>query len=278
MNKQNAKIFTLCLLLSAGAALGLKVKEKTKKNQIKKELETVLIPNAERELDSLIFIHRSLRDSIMYFNNELQKQSQYSQIKSHLPAVQEISVLLQSISTQWHTEYSKTADEIATHKLDAFTPLHLDRRLTYLTDEIVSKPVINCRRLDFITETLQNNLESCTCYFKHNDEQDVQSEYRFLTILYTTLTHIKELSAAIDKDQNIIKKQDLILLEAKANKLLTEITKIYTSHQGQIVADKLQQLKQLKTESNIKLDKQMRKVAELKANFAVEKIYKSRHK
>lgn len=55
MNKQNAKIFTLCLLLSAGAALGLKVKEKTEKNQIKKELETVLIPNAERELDSLIF-------------------------------------------------------------------------------------------------------------------------------------------------------------------------------------------------------------------------------
>ena len=75
MNKQNAKIFTLCLLLSAGIALGLKVKEKTEKNQIKKELETVLIPNAERELDSLIFVHRSLRDSIMYFNNELQKQS-----------------------------------------------------------------------------------------------------------------------------------------------------------------------------------------------------------
>ena len=33
-----------------------------------------------------------------------------------------------------------------------------------------------------------------------------------------------------------------------------------------------------KIETDIKLDKQMRKVAELKANFAVEKIYKSRHK
>ena len=278
MKRKNAIVFTACLILSAGAALGLKVKEKTEKNQIKKELETVLIPNAERELDSLIFVHRSLRDSIMYFNNELQKQSQFSQIKKHLPAVQEISVLLQNISTRWHTEYSKTADEIATHKLEAFTPLHLDRRLTYLTDEIVSKPVINCRRLDFITETLQNNLESCTCYFEHNDKQDIQSEYRFLTILYTTLTHIKELSAAIDNNQNIIKKQDLIMLEAKANKLLTEITKIYTSHQGQIVADKLQQSRQQKIETDIKLDKQMRKVAELKANFAVEKIYKSRHK
>ena len=278
MNKQNIRTFTVCFLLSTCAALGLKVKEKTEKNQIKKELETVLIPNAEYELDSLILAHRTLRDSIVYYKEETPKQSRYTQIKAHLGTIQEISLLLQSVSTQWHTEHSKTADEIATHKLDTFTPLHLDRRLTYLTDEIVSKPVINCRRLDFITETLQNNLESCTCYFEHNDEQDVQSEYRFLTILFTSLTHIKELSAAIDNNQNIIKKQDLIMLEAKANKLLTEITKIYNSHQGKIVADKLNQFKQQKNETDIKLDNQMRKVAELKANFAVEKIYKSRHK
>jgi hypothetical protein len=44
------------------------------------------------------------------------------------------------------------------------------------------------------------------------------------------------------------------------------------------IADKLQQSRQQKIETDIKLDKQMRKVAELKANFAVEKIYKSRHK
>lgn len=278
MNKQNIRTFTVCFLLSTCAALGLKVKEKTEKNQIKKELSTVLIPNAEYELDSLILAHRTLRDSIVYYKEETPKQSRYTQIKAHLGTIQEISLLLQSVSTQWHTEHSKIKDEITVHYLEPIVPLYLNKRLAYLTDEIVSVPVQNCKHLDFITETLQSNLECCICYFEQNNKLDLTAEHRHLTTLFTTLKYIQQLLSAIDKNQDVIKKQDLNLLEIKTNKLLAEITKIYNSHQGKIVADKLNQFKQQKNETDIKLDKQMRKVAELKANFAVDKIYKSRHK
>ena len=278
MNKQNAKIFTLCLLLSAGAALGLKVKEKTEKNQIKKELETVLIPNAERELDSLIFIHRSLRDSIVYFNGELQKQSQYTQIKKQIPAIKEISNNLNILATQWHNTYTETEDDIAEYTDSANIPQKLTQRIDYLTNDFVSSSISNNRRFDSIAENLQNALDTYTDYFYEHDPQNVSEEYKFIDAFYTYLHKTKDLIYGINNSQNLFNERDLQLLGYKTDLAITEFCKLQNANKTYETTKKLQQFKQLKTESNIKLDKQMRKVAELKTSFAPEKIYKSRHK
>ena len=76
MNKQNAIIFAACVLVATAASVGVKNNEKKQKEQNKQELNNILIPNAERKLDSLIITRNLLRDSIVYFQNELQNQSQ----------------------------------------------------------------------------------------------------------------------------------------------------------------------------------------------------------
>ena len=112
MKKENAFVFMLCLMFATSVSFGVKTKEKNEKNQIKKELNNVLIPNAEKKLDSLILTCNMLRDSITCFQNELQNQTQYTQIKKQIPTTQEISNTLKTLADQWHCEYTKTQIQI----------------------------------------------------------------------------------------------------------------------------------------------------------------------
>ena len=67
MNKKVAVILCTAALLGAGIPIGIKVKNKKEKEEIEKTLKTVLIPNAEKELNNLMHESRLLRDSIAYF-------------------------------------------------------------------------------------------------------------------------------------------------------------------------------------------------------------------
>ena len=101
---------------------------------------------------------------------------------------------------------------------------------------------------------------------------------KFIDAFYTYLHKTKDLIYGINNSQNLFNERDLQLLGYKTDLAITEFCKLQNANKTYETTKKLQQFKQLKTESNIKLDKQMRKVAELKTSFAPEKIYKSRHK
>jgi hypothetical protein len=82
----------------------------------------------------------------------------------------------------------------------------------------------------------------------------------------------------IDKSQTIINKKDLKQLEIKVGHLLQEFKKINTTYQANKTFEKLQTFKQDKEENRKLLNKQIKKLANLKTSYAVDKIYKSRQK
>lgn len=278
MNKQNAIIFAACVLVATAASVGVKNNEKKQKEQIKQELNNILIPNAERKLDSLIITRNLLHDSIVYFQNELQNQSQYIQIKKQIPEIKSVLTLLENITNQWHRQYSQTADRIAAYPDSVLVPTELQQRQTYLKSNIVTEPVMNNKEFDFIAEHLINTLDShISCFEKHNP-QDVQQEYKIINNFYETIHCAKDFVFAIDKSQNIINKRDLKRLEQQTDLLLKEFAKILFAQNGEITVDKLYQLRQNNADNEYALKKHMKELAKLKTSYAVDEIYRQRKK
>ena len=72
MKKKTALTLSAIALLSAGITFGVKFKQK---KDFEKTLKTVLIPNAEKELDNLLKEDASLNDSISFYHALLLQQS-----------------------------------------------------------------------------------------------------------------------------------------------------------------------------------------------------------
>ena len=263
-------------MLAPSAELGLKHKIKKDKEQIKKELNTVLLPNAERKLDSLILSRNMLHDSITYFQHELKKQSRYTQLKKQIPIVQDICTDLEYLSIQWHREYAKTEDAIANYADSTQIPPALLQRLSYLTDAVVSTPVMNNQRFDFISENLQNTLEAYISCFDYHNPDNIESEYEIIDGIYTTLCHVKDLVFAIDNSQNIFDKKQLKNLGQKTDKAITEFCKMQSENQTQYISKKLYLMKRQRDTNNYALKEHMKKVAGLRSKFAVDSLYKVR--
>lgn len=263
-------------MLASSAELGIKHKIKKDKEQIKKELNTVLLPNAERKLDSLILSRSMLCDSITYFQHELKKQSRYTQLKKQIPIVQDICTDLESLSMQWHCEHTKTEDAIANYADSTQIPPALLQRLSYLTDGVVSTPVMNNQRFDFISENLQNTLESYISCFDYHNPDNIESEYEIIDGIYTTLCYVKDLVFAIDNSQNIFDKKQLKNLGQKTDKVITEFCKMQSENQTQYISKKLYLMKQHRNTNNYALKEHMKKVAGLRSKFAVDSLYKVR--
>lgn len=276
MKNKNIIAFAICILLASSAELGLKHKIKKDKEQIKKELNSILLPNAEKKLDSLILTRSMLRDSITYFQHELKKQSRYTQLKKQIPIAQDICIDLESLSMQWHREYAKTEDAIANYADSTQIPPALLQRVSYLTNEIVSTPVMNNQRFDFISEFLQNTLESYISCFDYHNPDNIESEYEIIDGIYTTLCHVKDLLFAIDNSQNIFDKKQLKNLKQKTDKAITEFCKMQSENQTQYISKKLYLMKRQNDTNNYALKEHMKKVAGLRSKFAVDSLYKTR--
>jgi hypothetical protein len=276
MTNKNIITFAICILLASSAELGMKHKIKKDKEQIKKELNTVLLPNAERKLDSLILTRSMLRDSITYFQHELKNQTKYTQLKEQIPIAQDICTDLESLSIQWHREYAKTEDAIANYADSTQIPTALLQRLSYLTDSVVSTPVMNNQRFDFISENLQNTLESYISCFDYHNPDNIESEYEIIDGIYTTLCYVKDLFFAIDNSQNIFDKKQLKNLGQKTDKAITEFCKMQSENQTQYISKKLYLMKRQKDTNNYALKEHMKKVAGLRSKFAVDSLYKVR--
>ena len=276
MTNKNIITFAICILLASSAELGMKHKTKKDKEQIKKELNTVLLPNAERKLDSLILSRNILHDSIAYFQNELKNQTKYTQLKEQIPIAQDICTDLESLSMQWHREYAKTEDTIANYADSTQIPPALLQRLSYLTNEIVSTPVMNNQRFDFISENLQNTLESYISCFDYHNPDNIESEYEIIDGIYTTLCYVKDLVFAIDNSQNIFDKKQLKNLGQKTDKVITEFCKMQSENQTQYISKKLYLKKRQRDTNNYALKEHMKKVAGLRSKFAVDSLYKVR--
>ena len=70
MKKKTALTLSAIALLSAGITFGIKFKQK---KDFEKTLKTVLIPNAEKELDSLLREDAALKDSVITYEQALAK-------------------------------------------------------------------------------------------------------------------------------------------------------------------------------------------------------------
>jgi hypothetical protein len=274
MTNKNIITFAICILLASSAELGMKHKIKKDKEHIKKELNTVLLPNAERKLDSLILTRSMLRDSITYFQHELKNQTKYTQLKEQIPIAQDICTDLESLSIQWHREYAKTEDAIANYADSTQIPTALLQRLSYLTDSVVSTPVMNNQRFDFISENLQNTLESYISCFDYHNPDNIESEYEIIDGIYTTLCYVKDLVFAIDNSQNIFDKKQLKNLGQKTDKAITEFCKMQSENQTQYISKKLYSMKRQRDTNNYALKEHMKKVAGLRSKFAVDSLYK----
>lgn len=278
MKKENAFVFMLCLMFATSVSFGVKTKEKNEKNQIKKELNNVLIPNAEKKLDSLILTCNMLRDSITCFQNELQNQTQYTQIKKQIPTTQEISNTLKTLADQWHCEYTKTQNQISEHSDSTTISPKTKQKITYLTNNIVSTPVLESQRFDYISENLQNSLEDYISMFYSHNPKDIQSEYEIVDGFYVTLHNVKDFISAIDNSQNVLNKYKLRQLQQNTDSAVTAFGKMQQEDQTQIIIDKLNKLKQNKDSTDNRLNNHVKELAKLKSSFAVDNIYKARHK
>lgn len=276
--KQNAIIFAICVLLASSASVGIKTKEKKEKEQIKQELNNVLIPNAEKKLDSLIITNKLLRDSIVYFQNELKTQSQYKQIKNQISKVSSVLSLLENMSNQWHCAHSMTEDCIAEYPEGAEIPENLQQKRLYLTNNMILEPVLHTKRFDFIAEYLINTLEAYLSCFEYHNANDVHQEPQIVNSLYETLHNVKDFVYAIDPSQDVIKKQDIKKLKQQIDILLNELAQIQINDNVSLTVKRLNKFRQNKTENDFVLRQQIKKLAQLKTNYAVDELYKQRKK
>ena len=111
MQKKSAIILSLAALMAAGVTFGtLKYKDEREKEKIKKELNDILIPEAEEKLNTLLLTDKSLQDSIAYYNDRIRELEQDSLISR--TDVDVISDLLSSIDkdhqnarAKWNEKY-----------------------------------------------------------------------------------------------------------------------------------------------------------------------------
>lgn len=276
--KQNAIIFAICVLLASSASVGIKTKEKKEKEQIKQELNNVLIPNAEKKLDSLITTRNLLHDSVVYFQNELISQSQYTQIKKQIPKITFTLSLLENITNQWHRAYSMTEKHIAAYPEGDKIPENLQQKHLYLTNNMILEPVLHTKRFDFIAEYLINTLEAYLSCFDYHNTNNVHQEPQIINNIYETLHNVKDLLSAIDPSQNIIDKQNIKFLKQQINILLDDFAKLQNESNIETTVTELNRIKRNRAETDYQLRQQMKKLAQLKTNYAVDELYKQRKK
>ena len=106
MKKKTAITLGALALLAAGVTFGgFKIKEKKEKDKIEKTLKTVLIPNAEKELDALTKQYSDLSDSIAYYENQIEALTQDTLISEEDAEI--IDKLLSDIKKDWEKAYNK---------------------------------------------------------------------------------------------------------------------------------------------------------------------------
>ena len=123
MKKKTALTLSALVLLSAGITFGVKFKQK---KDFEKILKTILIPNAEKELDKLLKEDVSLNDTISYYHSLLLQQSSEADgqkiAEKHdkllgtsnqnmYSVLSEISKILKLMEEDYIKEYKKTNKE-----------------------------------------------------------------------------------------------------------------------------------------------------------------------
>lgn len=106
MKKKSAIKLSVLALLAAGVTFGaVKWKNKEEEERIQKALDDVLIPGAERKLDSLLLTDQSLQDSINFYQHKINQIDEDSLISRSDVAV--ISKLLDDIFHDWSAAYGE---------------------------------------------------------------------------------------------------------------------------------------------------------------------------
>lgn len=153
MKKKTALTLSAIALLSAGITFGVKFKQK---KDFEKTLKTVLIPNAEKELENLLAQNTELNDSIDFYHALLLRQSSEAdgqriaekhnkmfreQNPNMYSDFSEISKILKLMENNYIKEHDKILTEIKPYEIgegEYDLPKNLQNRLDYLEQGITS--------------------------------------------------------------------------------------------------------------------------------------------
>lgn len=154
MKKKTALTLSAIALLSAGITFGVKFKQK---KDFEKTLKTVLIPNAEKELDNLLKEDASLNDSISFYHALLLQQSseadgqriaeKHNKLtggKNHnmYSDLSEISKTLKLMENDYRKEYRKLLKEMEPYHIgegEYDLPKKLQEQDDYMSQRITGK-------------------------------------------------------------------------------------------------------------------------------------------
>ena len=283
MKRQNAVIFSCCLILTCGLYAGVRIKEKIDKANIKKELNNVIIPNAERELKDFITQSRQLRDSIAYYENILGKIKINTDIVQYFPQLNEILHLTNCILSDWHTQYDAVQSAAAQYSDQDSIPSELAKKIHYMEEEIIPEHISNSKRLDFLLETACESIDNSMNYFLQQKNQMHAANITLHTNkILNSLREIKKVLNAINNSENIINVNTVKKLNADIDLAVLNVDsinkKLIPARKIRGYESKIDNFKTQKTDIDNKTKAQAYKVANLKHSGTVEKIYNDRKK
>ncbi len=179
MKKKTALTLSALVLLSAGITFGVKFKQK---KDFEKILKTILIPNAEKELDKLLKEDVSLNDTISYYHALLLQQSSEADgqkiAEKHdkllgtsnqnmYSVLSEISKILKLMEEDYIKEYKKTNKERDAYRIGdgeyRGVPKKLQERYNYMTRGI-TEPLAYGENITYIPGGFQQY-----CGSRYND-------------------------------------------------------------------------------------------------------------
>ena len=117
MKKKTAITLGALVLLAGGITFGgFKIKEKKEKDKIEETLNNVLVPNAERELDTLVLQEKDIQDSIRFLEEQIRQIDADSLIsRSDVEVIEkllnDIKNDLEKEESRWYNVYGKKYDQ-----------------------------------------------------------------------------------------------------------------------------------------------------------------------
>lgn len=276
MNKKVAVILCTAALLGAGIPIGIKVKNKKEKEEIEKTLKTVLIPNAEKELNNLMHESRLLRDSIAYFQIVLDSFEKRTNIRKYFPQLQEISTLTRSVLCDWHKQYDILQSQVAQYANEDSVPVALQAKLYPFEKEITYG-----KRLDFALESSIETISNAMRYFSQPDDKLTASNTT------TQISNIQSSLNTISQSLKISGESEIIINTTNTQKLQNRIKQTMpiidsisnTLHPADKIKQqelKFKQLQATRYDVGEKIKEQMITIAKLKHSNAVEQIQKEK--
>lgn len=156
MKKKTALTLSALALLSAGITFGVKFKHK---KDFEKTLKTVLIPNAEKELDNLLQKDASLNDSISFYHALLLQQSSEADGQRIAEKHNKLTGNKNHNMYSELSEISKTLKLMENDYIKEYNKIYKEMQAYHIGEDVYDLPEKIQEKYDYITQGMTRNLE-----------------------------------------------------------------------------------------------------------------------